>query len=370
MSLLIPKNVFFYTILLAISFGGFAISLILPQDISSYALIAIISVGGFLAASYIFYKKKTKKTLMCAMGSNCNTVIYSKYSKFFGIPIEYLGMFYYFIIFVIYLMLISSSGALGGFVGLLVFIVTGGAFLFSLYLLFIQGFVLKQWCMWCLFSAISSIAIFIVSFGNLSIAKTFLVEILPAINLMNFFGLALGLGGATISIFLFFKYLRDFSISKFESDTLSIISELVWFALGVIIISELLFYTGNSVGRLDVMSQFLIRIIILGIITVIATILNLVLMPYLNILAFGEDTKKNSPALARIRRVMFFLGGVFIVSWYVFSALSVLQLGISFRAMLGAYAMIIFIAGSVALVIERNLPIVEELFTGESSTQA
>ena len=72
--------------------------------------IALLALGGLLLANYIRSTKKAPGTLICPLEGSCEEVISSKYSKLFGIPIEILGMLYYFLTFVAYSIFIFFLG--------------------------------------------------------------------------------------------------------------------------------------------------------------------------------------------------------------------------------------------------------------------
>lgn len=121
---------------------------------SAYVLIIFLAFGGFLIARYIrHHKKNVEEALVCPLKANCDTVIHSDYSKFLGIPVEVLGMFYYGIIAASYgLIVIFSIGSPLIASGLMFASVC--AFIFSIYLTLVQAFILKNWCTWCLTSAL------------------------------------------------------------------------------------------------------------------------------------------------------------------------------------------------------------------------
>ena len=118
---------------------------------------AMLSLLGFLIARYIYNKKKIKKPLMCPMRGNCDRVVSSKFSKVFGIPLEVLGMLHYLLM--IFLFVGIHFGVLHT-EQTWVIIEAGFGFLVSLYLIFIQAFVIRSWCTWCVLSAIISYFIF------------------------------------------------------------------------------------------------------------------------------------------------------------------------------------------------------------------
>lgn len=131
-------------------------------------LIKLITVPlgfcGFWVARYIYKHKKHKvKPLLCPLKLDCHGVVNSDYSRFLGIPVEILGMFYYALVFVGYLVLIFMSDVLP-------FLIEDGlvaaslmAFVFSVYLIWVQIFILRKGCFWCFVSAIVSTLIFILA---------------------------------------------------------------------------------------------------------------------------------------------------------------------------------------------------------------
>ena len=135
----------------------------------------LLGLTGFLLASYIHNKKSKKIRLICPRKSDCNSVVNSDYSKIFGIPVEALGMFYYAFIAIYHgvfgLYFLNSMLYPHFFVWILytyffVICISLLAVLFSLYLIFVQAFKIRQWCLWCIGSAIISILIFIISLNN------------------------------------------------------------------------------------------------------------------------------------------------------------------------------------------------------------
>jgi len=129
-------------------------------------LIILLALAGFLIASYISNKKKRKEKTVCPMrGANCETVIHSRYSRIFFIPVETLGMIYYAFISISY-GLVALSGTNIPIVLYGLFCVSLCSAFFSLYLVLVQALVIKHWCLWCLCSALISVSIFALSYGQ------------------------------------------------------------------------------------------------------------------------------------------------------------------------------------------------------------
>lgn len=126
-------------------------------------LMVLLAIFGLGISFYIYNKKGKGAHLVCPIGSSCNFVIYSSYSKTFGLRNEIGGMIYYFFTALIYFYVLLEIPVTPVILALYLFS-SLCAFMFSLYLTFIQGFVLKRWCAWCVSSAILSTIIFFVSF--------------------------------------------------------------------------------------------------------------------------------------------------------------------------------------------------------------
>ena len=140
--------------------------MIFTDDILMQIAIVILGASGFLVAKHIYGSKKTGMPLVCPVRFDCHSVVNSDYSKIFGIPVELLGMGYYALIALAYLL--SIFVILPATLHTIFFIFSKLAFLFSLYLIGVQIFVLKKGCSWCIVSAILSTLILL---SSLSIYK-------------------------------------------------------------------------------------------------------------------------------------------------------------------------------------------------------
>jgi len=132
-------------------------------DILARVFISILALAGFFVAFHIYKEKREKKPLICPMRFDCNAVVNSDYSKFFGIPVEIFGMFYYLAVFLSYIFIAFLPSILPVWFVLIVAFISISAFLFSIYLILIQIFALKTYCSWCLVSAFISTCIFVLT---------------------------------------------------------------------------------------------------------------------------------------------------------------------------------------------------------------
>ena|SRR3989344_7220986 len=121
-------------------------------------LLIIFSAIGFAASFYIFYSKRYNRSLYCPIGENCDDVVRSKYGKTFGVENTIPGMMYYLLI--LTFALFSNRNIFKQ--DIVYYFVVGISFAsvaFSLYLTYVQKFILKKWCYYCIISTISSILI-------------------------------------------------------------------------------------------------------------------------------------------------------------------------------------------------------------------
>lgn len=127
-------------------------------------VLLVLGLLGFAVSKHIFNHKKVNATpLVCPMKFDCHAVVHSDYSTFFGVHLEVLGMIYYAFISFSYFLLISIPKFLPAFSEGILLIASLVAFLFSIYLICVQIFVLKKGCFWCFISAFISILIFTIS---------------------------------------------------------------------------------------------------------------------------------------------------------------------------------------------------------------
>lgn len=121
----------------------------------------IAALAGIMDAAYLSYVKITQVPVYCSPGfGNCESVSSSPYSYILGIPVAYLGLLTYLAILFLLIFgekikLLQTNGIYALF-GISLF-----GFLFSLYLTYLELWVIKALCQWCIISAILMTVIFI-----------------------------------------------------------------------------------------------------------------------------------------------------------------------------------------------------------------
>lgn len=309
---------------------------------------------GFFLAFYIRHKKQTHNKIACPLNSDCDAVVYSEYSKFFGIPLEIIGLLYYGIVILSHALFIVIPVFAVPVVVFSVLILTITAFLFSLYLTFIQVFTIRQWCVWCLISAALCAVIFATALGASEFNfVSLLIKYHNFITIIHVLGVTLGLGGATITDILFFKFLKDFRISKQESSVMHTLSQIIWFALAILILTGIGLYLPEA-ERFNQSTKFLVKMIVVSVIIVNGAFLNLLVAPKLVKISFNKEYERGDRKLHRIRKIAFALGAISIVSWYSAFILGMFRKSsLNFSSLLLTYILLLGVVIITSQFVER-----------------
>lgn len=134
-------------------------SLFSARNLSYVTLFFAILISGYLS-----YLKLDDTPAVCIQGSafDCNTVLNSVYSEFAGIPIAWLGLGTNLLV-VALLMLENRIGFLRENGVALIFGVVLFAFIYSVYLVYVQAFLIQAYCPWCLTHEALIAALFVFS---------------------------------------------------------------------------------------------------------------------------------------------------------------------------------------------------------------
>jgi len=120
----------------------------------------IVSFLGFLDATYLTVIHYSGNELNCAVIEGCNEVKNSKYAEILGIPLALMGSLYYLCVLFLSLLYFDTRKKV-----LLTLIppLTAVGFIFSLFLVYLQVFQIQALCIYCLFSALTSTILFVLS---------------------------------------------------------------------------------------------------------------------------------------------------------------------------------------------------------------
>jgi uncharacterized membrane protein len=121
------------------------------------ALIALIGV--FLSLYLTLFKLGYIGTLACGTGS-CETVQLSSWGDLLGLPVAAWGLGYYVIVFGLALAGIQERFESSPRLTTIIMLVTGWGVLFTLWLTYLELFVIHALCRWCLGSAALTLVLF------------------------------------------------------------------------------------------------------------------------------------------------------------------------------------------------------------------
>lgn len=125
--------------------------------------IAILAFAGIGVAVYLtLYKAGMIAALACSIGS-CETVQTSRYATMLGLPVAAWGVAYYVALFGVAFVGTTATYETSPAVSTALLILTGWGTLFSVWLTYLELFVIHAICTWCVISAVIVTLAFLVS---------------------------------------------------------------------------------------------------------------------------------------------------------------------------------------------------------------
>jgi len=121
-------------------------------------IFTILIILGITDSVYLIYKNRGGQPLVCPLNGNCHAVLASKWNRFLGVKNEIWGLLYY--LGVLSLLGLFFYNICGITILALLGLVSFGA-LYSAFLTYIQAFKLKEYCFYCLVSAIINLLLFL-----------------------------------------------------------------------------------------------------------------------------------------------------------------------------------------------------------------
>ena len=126
-------------------------------------LVALVALAGVFVALYLtLYKLGYIGTLACAVGS-CETVQTSKWATLLGFPVGAWGVAYYLAVLALALVGLTGRFADSRRLSDVLLGVTACGLLFSIWLTYLELFVIHAICQWCVVSAILAAILFVLS---------------------------------------------------------------------------------------------------------------------------------------------------------------------------------------------------------------
>lgn len=123
-----------------------------------YALAALLSLAGLADALYLTVEHLAGRSVPCSVTGGCEEVLTSSYAVIAGIPLAAVGAAAYFSVFSLATLAIFGYRTAGILLRPLVAVMV----LMSLWLFYLQAFVIRAFCQFCLLSAAITIGLMIV----------------------------------------------------------------------------------------------------------------------------------------------------------------------------------------------------------------
>lgn len=130
------------------------------RPVTRYRSVALLAlIGAFISAYLLLYSLGYYGYILCGTGA-CEVVQSSRYAVFLRIPVPGWGLAWYG-----GMLVLALAGAARGVEargpGRLLALGAAAGLAFTVYLTFIEAFVLQAWCRWCVVSAVLSVLIFL-----------------------------------------------------------------------------------------------------------------------------------------------------------------------------------------------------------------
>lgn len=120
----------------------------------------MFGLAGFLDATFLTVEHYTGGTIPCSFLNGCDTVTRSTYSIFAGLPVALYGAGFYLLVIILAILYFQTKQI--KFVKI-IWSLSLLAFLASLYFVYLQVFIIKALCLYCLTSALTATLIFVLA---------------------------------------------------------------------------------------------------------------------------------------------------------------------------------------------------------------
>lgn len=124
-----------------------------------YAIAAVVALLGLADAIYLTVQHVTGQSVRCTVVAGCSEVLSSPYAVVAGVPLALIGAAAYFSVFSLATLAAFGYRIAGTLLTPLLLLM----FLFSLWLIYLQAFVIHAFCQFCLLSAAITTALTIIA---------------------------------------------------------------------------------------------------------------------------------------------------------------------------------------------------------------
>ena len=128
------------------------------RQLALHIAAALLSLVGLADALYLTVEHVTGESVRCTIISGCSEVLSSPYAIVAGVPLAAIGAAAYFTVFSLAILAAFGYHFAKPALALLV----AAMFLVSLWLVYLQAFVIREFCQYCLLSATITTALLVV----------------------------------------------------------------------------------------------------------------------------------------------------------------------------------------------------------------
>ena len=120
-----------------------------------YVVAALVSLVGLADSIYLTVEHLSGRSVRCTLISGCSEVLSSSYATVGDVPLAALGALAYFAVFSL-----ATLAAFGyGFAGKLLIPIVALMFVVTIWLFYLQAFVIRHFCQFCLLSALVTVTL-------------------------------------------------------------------------------------------------------------------------------------------------------------------------------------------------------------------
>ena len=131
------------------------------------AVAAIVALGGLADSTYLTIHHLTAEPVPCSIIAGCETVLTSPYAEIGGVPLAAFGAAAYFTAFSLALFTAFGNHGLWKIYGVQATLMAA----VSLYLIYVQYFLIHAWCQYCLVSAAISFTLFLLYIVSIFVSR-------------------------------------------------------------------------------------------------------------------------------------------------------------------------------------------------------
>jgi uncharacterized membrane protein len=129
------------------------------------ALVALVGIGDSV---YLTIHHFTGEKVPCSLITGCEQVLSSQYAEMFGIPTAAFGALAYFLAFSLAVLAAYGNKKTWSAFGLFVSVML----IFTVYLVYLQAYVIGAFCQFCLVSAVTTVSLFLIFLLSKIISRT------------------------------------------------------------------------------------------------------------------------------------------------------------------------------------------------------